>query len=257
MADLWDLTRIGLKQAQQCNYEVAVLGMGAIEPHNWHLPEGHDYLHTTHVSRRCCEMAWEQCESVVWLPTVPYGVDCNLLEFPLAIHVSQATLDAMVRDIVGSLRRHGIRKIVLINGHGGNDFSPLVRQLQCDLDVFMFVCNWWQVGHDRYGEMFEAPDDHAGEFETSVGLALYEKLVDIEAAGPGTAKPFRFEALEKGWVRTSRDFAKLNDHCAVGDPSAATAEKGRRYLDLVCGRISEFLVQLARSPIDESFPMTP
>jgi creatinine amidohydrolase len=181
-------------------------------------------------------------------------VDCNLLDFPLAIHVSQTTLDAMVRDIIRSLLQHGIRKVVIVNGHGGNEFTALIRQIQCDLDVHVFLCNWWQVGRDRYDEIFEVSDDHAGEFETSIAFALYPELVEPNVAGNGKTRPFRFEALEKGWVRTSRDFARLNDHCAAGDPTRASAEKGKKYLDLVCDRISDFLVELAQTPIDEYFP---
>jgi creatinine amidohydrolase len=257
MINEWDLTETNLHRVSQRRYEVAVLPIAAIEAHNRHLPEGQDLRHTTYVARRCCELAWKRCESVICLPTIPYGVDCNLLAFPLTIHVSQVTLDALVRDIIASLHKHGIRKIVLINGHGGNDFTALIRQIQTDLPVHVFLCNWWTVGHDRYDEIFEAPDDHAGEFETSVALALYPELVELKVAADGRARPFRFEALEKGWARTSRDFARLNDHCAVGDPSRASAEKGRKYLDLVCERVSGFLVELAQTPIDEHFPHVP
>jgi creatinine amidohydrolase len=254
MIDEWDLTATNLRRLSERRYEVAVLPVGAVEAHNRHLPEGQDLRHTTHVARRCCEAAWKECPSVICLPTIPYGVDCNLLAFPLSIHVAQATLDAMVRDIVGSLRRHGLRKIVILNGHGGNEFMPLIRQIQNDLDVHVFLCNWWQVGQDRYRDIFDAPDDHAGEMETSVALALFPELVELDAAGDGQPRPFRFAALEAGWVRTSREFGRLNDHCGVGNPRCASAEKGHRYLDLVCSRITTFLVELARAPIDEHFP---
>ena len=254
MINEWDLTETNLHRLSQRRYEVAVLPVAAIEAHNRHLPEGQDLHHATYVARHCCELAWKQSETVICLPTIPYGVDCNLLAFPLTIHVSQTSLDALVRDVVVSLHHHGIHKVVIINGHGGNDFKPLVRQVQSDLPVHVFLCDWWTVGHDRYDEIFEAPDDHAGEFETSVALALHPELVEPDVAGDGQVPRFRFEALEKGWVHTSRDFARLNDHCAVGDPSRATPEKGRKYLDLVCQRISTFLVELARATIDENFP---
>jgi creatinine amidohydrolase len=250
----WDLTATNLHRVSQRHYEVAVLPTGAVEPHNRHLPEGQDVRHTTHIARRCCEQAWAQRAEVVCLPTIPYGVDCNLLDFPLAIHVSQATLDALVRDIIISLRRHDLRKVVLLNGHGGNEFGPLLRQIQCDLDVHVFLCNWWTVGRDKYFEIFEKPDDHAGEMETSVALALYPDLVEANVAGDGRTPPYGLAALREGWVRTSRRFARLNDHCASANPAGATAEKGRRYLDLVCQRISRFLVELAQTPIDEYFP---
>jgi len=254
MSAAWDLLASNLHCIAKQQYNVAVLPIGATEAHNCHLPEGQDVLLATHVARRCCQLAWDQCQSVVCLPTLPYGVDCNLMSFPLAIHVSQVTLDAIVRDIVLSLRHHGIQKVVLLNGHGGNDFVPFARQMQADSDVHIFLCNWWKVGHDRYNEFFEKPDDHAGELETSVALAVCPELVDMAVAKDGQVRPFRFEALRQGWVTTSREFSRLNDHCGVGDPTHATAEKGQAYLDLVCDRISAFLVELAKAPIDDHFP---
>ena len=257
MINEWDLTKTNLNRLSKNKPEVAVLPLAAIEPHNRNLPEGQDFFHASYVAEQSCKIAWEKCKSIICLPAIPYGVDCNLMEFPLAIHVSQSALDAMVRDIIISLRHYGIKKIVLLNGHGGNDFTPFIRQIQCDLDVHVFQCNWWTAGMDKYDEIFEKPDDHAGEFETSVALALFPELVEIKNAGDGAARPFRFEALEKGWVKTSRRFSKLNDFCAVGDPSNASAEKGRKYLNLIIERISTFLVELTQSPVDEFFPHVP
>jgi creatinine amidohydrolase len=253
----WDLTSTNLHRISKRKYEVAVLPAGAIEAHNRHLPEGQDFLHTTYIARQCCELAWKKCPSVICLPTLPYGVDCNLLSYPLTIHVSQATLDAMVREIIVSLRAHGIRKVVIINGHGGNDFKPLIRQIQTDTDVFVFLCDWWKVGADHYNQIFTKKDDHAGQMETSVAMALYPDLIEPNVAGDGKAKPFRFKALQKGWLETSRNFARINDHCAIGDPAGASPEKAERYIDLVCKRISQFLTELANSTIDDHFPYKP
>ena len=253
----WDLVEVNQARLQGRRIEVAVLPVGAIEPHNLHLPEGQDFLHTRYVARKICELAAEKAPGILCLPAIPYGVDCNLQDFPLAIHVSQDTLNRLITDIVRSLRKYGIRKILIVNGHGGNDFKPLIRQLQCDLDVHLFVSDWWKVGMDRYSDIFEEPDDHAGEMETSVALALYPELVEMEKAAPALARPFRFEALEKGWVQTSRNFGRATSVCAVGNPARATAEKGRRYLSLVCERLANFLVELARSPADDSFPQKP
>jgi len=257
MIDEWDLTATNLYRAAKRKYEVAVIPTGAIEAHNRHLPEGQDLRHTDYIARRCAAAAWERRQSVLCLPTIPYGVDCNLMDYPVTIDVSQATLDAMVREVIASLRHHGIRKIVILNGHGGNDFTPLVRRIQCEMDVFVFVCNWWTVGHDRYNEIFDRPDDHAGQMETSVALALYPELVEEDNAGDGIGRPFRFEALRNRWARTSRDFGKLTDHCASGDPRGASPERGRTYLDLVCQRITAFLVELAGGEIDDLFPLEP
>ncbi|MBN1436060.1 MAG: creatininase family protein [Sedimentisphaerales bacterium] len=251
----WELISTNQFRARDRKYEVAVLPLAAIEPHNLHLPYGQDFLHTTYVARRSCEAAWQRGAEVLCLPGIPYGVDCNLMDYPLTIHVSQATLDAMIKDVVVSLRKHGIRKILLLNGHGGNDFAPLVRQMQSDTDIHIFLCNWWTVGRDKYDTIFDRPDDHAGTFETSVAMALYPELVEYDVAGDGKTRDFKFEALRQGWVKTSRDFAKLNDHCGCGDPRGASAEKGEKYLELVCERITDFLVELSQTPIDGFFPM--
>ena len=250
----WDLTTANMHRISQHQYQVAVLPVGATEPHNRHLPEGVDILHTTIIAKKCCQLAWEKCKSVICLPSVPYGVDCNLLEFPLAIHISQSTLDMIVREVITSLRKHDIRKIVIFNGHGGNDFKPLIRQIQTEMDVFVFLCDWWKAALDKYNEIFNKPDDHAGQFETSVALALFPQLVEIENAGDGVPKPFRFKALQAGHVTTSRDFSRIGENCAAGDPEGASADKGREYIDLVVERVADFLTELAAAEIDDSFP---
>ena len=257
MHEPWDLTRTNSHRLSRHDYEVAVLPIGATEVHNRHLPLGQDVLHTAHVAREACRAAWAKRPGVICLPAIPYGVDCNLMDFPLTVHVSMASLEAIVRDVIASMRHHGIRKIVLVNGHGGNNFTNFVREIQCAMDVHVFLCDWWTVGHDRYHEIFDAADDHGGEMETSIALALYPELVDLDAAGDATPRPFGFEALEKGWVKTSRNFGRMTENCAVGDPAKASAEKGRQYLDLVVQRIGDFLAELAEAPIDEHFPHVP
>lgn len=254
MINEWDLTETNLSRLRKKIPEVAVIPTAAVEPHNLHLPEGQDLFHTTYIAKKVCEKAWKECGSVICLPAIPFGVDCNLADFPLAVHVSQSTLDKMLGDIIKSLSVHGIKKYVIINGHGGNDFKPFIRQMQCDLNIHLFLCDWWIVGKDKYDEIFEKEDDHSGEMETSVALALFPNLVEFKKAGDGKVSPFRFKALNKGWVNTSRNFSRLNDHCACGDPSCASAEKGEKYLKLVVERISEFITELAESPLDSSFP---
>ena len=257
MINEWDLTQTNQARLKQHMPNVAVLGSSAIEAHNYHLPEGQDFLHTEAIVKRVAQMAWEKTSSVICLPTIPYGVDCNLLEFPLTIHVKQTTLDLLLTEIVASLAHHGIRKIVLINGHGGNDFTPLVRQIQADLGVFIFWCNVYEVGQDKHNEIFDTADDHAGELETSMALALFPELVELEQADSGASRPFQFEALEQGWIKTSRMFSNLNDHCGNADPSLSTAEKGQQYLDFICNRISNFLIELAEADVNDHFPHFP
>jgi creatinine amidohydrolase len=177
--------------------------------------------------------------------------------FPMTASISQATLDKMIGELFASMRRHNFRKFVLINGHGGNDFIPFVRQLQYELDVHVFLIDWWMVGMDRWDEIFTRKDDHAGQFETSTSLELFPKLVEMDKAEPPKVRPFRFEAMTQGWARTSRDFSRMTDWCATANPQGANKEAGRKYLDLVTDRIGAFVAEVAGTPIDEYFPFTP
>ena len=234
--------------------EVAVLPMGATEPHNYHLPYGNDFLTTRLVGERICETAHERGAKVLLLPTIPFGVDSNLLQFPLTIHVSLKSLEHVLRDVIRSLECHGIYKLVLLNGHGGNDLKPLLREWYGQTKVFVTVVDWWKVGADKYAEIFSKPDDHAGEMETSVALALYPELVELSKASDGAKREARFEAIRRGWATITRPWHLLTESSGVGDPRAATREKGEKYLVLVTERLAQFLIELSAAEMDDAFP---
>jgi creatinine amidohydrolase len=78
--------------------------------------------------------------------------------------------------------------------------------------------------------------------------------VELAQAGDATPKPFQFEALQKGWVTTSRDFGKMTTNCASSDPTGSTAQRGEQYISLAVERLGDFLAELAGTPIDENFP---
>ena len=244
----------GLARKDTNPCQVAVLPMGATEPHNFHLPYGNDFLTTRLVGERICEAAYQGGSKVLLLPTVPFGVDSNLLKFPLTIHVSLRALEAVLRDVIRSLECHGIHKLVLLNGHGGNELKPLLREWYGQTKVFVTVVDWWKVGADKYAEIFSKPDDHAGEMETSVALALYPELVELDKASDGAKREARFEAIRRGWAAITRPWHLLTESSGVGDPRAATREKGEKYLQLVTERLAQFLVELSAAEIDETFP---
>src|SRR5690606_10736371 len=110
-------------------YEVAVLPLGATEPHNLHLPYGTDVMEADIIGERICEAAHAQGAKVVLLPTMPYGTETNLRQFPLAMNVNPSTLSLVIRDLIESLAASSIRKVVLLNSHGGNDLKPVLREL--------------------------------------------------------------------------------------------------------------------------------
>lgn len=250
----WRLDELTYKQVKGRRFEVAVLPIGATEPHNLHIPYGSDAFHGEKIADLCCEAALRLGASVVLLPTIPYGVDSNQMGFPMAIHVGQPVLDAMITEIVRSIEHHGLRKFVLFNSHGGNDFKPLLRELHGKTEVFLALVDWWKVGADQVRAIFEKPGDHADEMETSVGLALFGDLIHLPDADEGAVRETRFEAINKGWVQITRPWHLLTTNAGVGDPRAATAEKGRRYVQLVVERVARFLKDLSDAKMDARFP---
>jgi len=141
-----------------------------------------------------------------------------------------------------------------LNGHGGNELKPWTRELHHRTSVFLCVCDWYRMATDLYGDLFDKPGEHADEVETSLGLAFFPQWLRPELADDGAAKPSRFEAINRGWVSITRPWHLVSASTGLGDPRAATADKGRRLMDVVVQRLSEFVVQLAASPLDETFP---
>lgn len=235
-------------------FEVAILPFGATEPHNLHLPYGTDIYEADIIADRSCEAAHAQGARVVRLPTIPYGTETNQMHFPLAMNLNPTTLAAVIRDIVHSLDRHGVRKCVLLNSHGGNDFKWVLRELHETTRVHLFLCNWYKVPIDRQKEIFDDPGDHAGELETSMILAHHPDLVRMEQADAGTMAKTRFDAVNRGWVEITRPWHLFTTNSGAGDPRPATAEKGHALTELVVERIARFLVELSASKLDDSFP---
>jgi creatinine amidohydrolase len=241
------------------DHEVAVLPFGATEPHNLHLPYGTDCLEAALVGEAICERAHGLGAKVLLLPAVPYGVENNMRECNLAINVQQATLNLFVTDLIDSLVNHGIRKIVLLNSHGGNEWKPLLRDLHGRTPARLFLCNWFKVLDDVYDSIFDRHEDHAGEMETSIILAYHPELVGKKADGTlaaddGAKSATRFEAVNKGWVSITRPWHLLTTNTGAGNPHAATADKGRRAVELIVDRIAPFLKELSDARIDERFP---
>ena len=237
-------------------WDVVVLPFGATEPHNLHMPYATDNIQVQLDGRRACERAYARGANVLLLPNMPFGVNTNHLKVPgaLALSVTPTTLLKVLADLVDALSRQGIRKMVLLNGHGGNELKPLTRELFHKTDMVLCVCDWYRVAADQYSTIFAKPGEHADEMETSMGMAFFPDLMKPAIPGTGQARPSRFEAIRNGWVSITRPWHLLTSDTGVGDPSQGSAEKGRKLMDLVAERLGDFLYDLAKSPMDESFP---
>lgn len=250
----WRLQEVTQKAILEHSYQVAILPVGSTEAHGMHEPYGSDTLHSTIVSDRICERAWEQGARPILLPTIPYGVQGNTQNFPLTINVRQKHIDSMIVDIIHSLEFHKIFKLIIVNGHGGNDFKPLLRDMYSRTKVFLSLVDWWKAGSDKAKEIFEKSGEHADEMETSVDMALFGDLVHLENANDGSTNRSQFEAIEKGWVSIARPWHLVTKDSTHGDPRKATKEKGEKYVEIVVERLTAFVVQLTKAKTVEKFP---
>jgi len=224
--------------------EVVVLPWGATEAHNYHLPYGTDNLQCDYVAAEAARIAWEQGASVMVLPTIPFGVNTGQLDITLDMNLNPSTQLAVLRDMVQVLARQGIAKLLVLNGHGGNDFRQMMRELQAEFPtVFLCTVNLFHVV-DRH-QYFSASGDHADELETSAMLHIAPHLVrPLSEAGEGHGKRFRIKALRE-WAWAQRQWSHVTTDTGVGNPMAATAEKGQAFLQALTAQLGHFLVELA------------
>jgi creatinine amidohydrolase len=255
MMEPWRLAELNYGRIKgQPPFEVAVLPLGATEPHNLHLPYGTDTFQVDVIASRACAHAHDRGARVVLLPAIPYGTETNQMHFPMAMNLNPSTVARVIGDLVDSLATHGVDRCLILNGHGGNDLKWVLREMHRSTKVHLFLCNWYKIVSDVYPTIFREKDDHAGEMETSMGLAHFPGLVEPDRADAGAIRPTRFEAIRRGWVEITRPWHLLTTNSGAGDPRAATPAKGQAVTDLLAERIGGFLVELAASPLDETFP---
>lgn len=240
------------KTIREFQFEVAVLPWGATEAHNLHLPYGTDTLQAERVAAEAARMANQGGARVVVLPAVPFGVNTGQLDVPLCLNLNPSTQQQLLADLTDSVSRAGVRKLVILNGHGGNDFRQMIRELQPGTGLFLCTVNWYACVDPK--PYFTSPGDHAGELETSMLLHLAPKTVlPLSEAGEGRAKQFRVRGLREGWAWAPRRWTQVTADTGVGDPRAATAEKGAGYFEAVTARISQFLIELDRSDPEDMY----
>jgi creatinine amidohydrolase len=250
----WLLENTRYSELESLKYEVAVLPIGATEPHGKHLPYGQDFLAVHLVADAACRRANEQGAASIALPTIPYGVDTNQFGFPFAMSLYQKTLNLILDDLIESLVHHGVRKLIILNGHGGNEFKSYLRERYGKPEIFVCCINWWTVAEDLYNTVFTHPEDHSGEMETSFALHFMPELVDLNRAGDGSTRKTDFEGMNAGWVQIARPWHLFTKDSASGDPRLSTAEKGRVYTDLCVDRIAQFIAELSATPYEGNFP---
>ncbi|MDR1526848.1 MAG: creatininase family protein [Dysgonamonadaceae bacterium] len=241
-----DLSVATYGQVKDHPYAFAVLPWGATEPHNYHLPYLTDAYLAHAIAVDAVEKAWSAygVRGMV-LPAIPLGAqNPGQREQPFCLHARYETQKAILTDIVASLHTQGITVLVILNGHGGNSFKPMIRDLAVDYpQMLIALCDWFAV--EPQAGYFEHKDDHAGEMETSVMMHYYPALVALETAGSGECRPFNIESLNQKVAWAPRNWTKTTVDTGVGNPAKATATKGKRFAEVVTDKIAALLGELA------------
>ena len=262
--------------ARQFKYDVAILPWGATEPHNLHLPYMTDCILSQAIAVDAAQRALDR-----------YGVRCMVLppvmmgsqnpgqrDLPFCIHYHYETQFAILKDIVASLTHQGMRRLLIINGHGGNSFKQMIRDIptpnpsrgEGSLDtlsndtseanqaplpsggvgggLFLASAEWFKMAPAC--DYFDQPGDHADEIETSVMMHYHPELVRLDEAGEGRSRQFAIPALREGKVWMPRHWTLVTEDTGIGNPALSTAEKGRRFADACADGFAEFLRDFAR-----------
>ena len=226
-------------------FDLAILPWGATEAHNFHLPYGTDNYETDALVFEAARMAWEQGAKVIVLPTIPMGVNTGQSDIYMTLNMNPSTQQSILEDVAESLDGYGVDKLLVVNGHGGNDFIQMIREVGSNFpDMIIATCNWFQsVDQDR---IFENDGGHADEMETSLMLYARPELVKpLTEAGEGKARRFSVEALNESWAWAERKWTRCTDDTGIGDPRKATLEKGKQYFQEVTAKLAKLFVELA------------
>jgi creatinine amidohydrolase len=244
--DLYTLTWPDLKREIEAGRDTVVLALGAVEQHGHHLPLGTDSIFGDELGRRVAERL-----DAFYAPTIRVGCSSHHLAFPGTMSIEQETFELMVGDVVRSWARHGFKRIVLLPTHGGN-FDPLAAAVErlgpvegvnviAVADLGMLIEATLVLG----GHLGIPPAEggvHAGEWETSMMLALRPDLVDMKRAVPGYTG-----AIEDGLARFfAEGIDALTETGVFGDPTRASAENGRKYIERLIDLVVEFVEQRSR-----------
>jgi len=234
-------------------FDLAILPWGATEAHNFHLPYGTDNYETEALVYEAARLAWEKGARVIVLPAIPLGVNTGQSDIYMTLNMNPSTQQSILEDVVESLDGYGVDKLLVVNGHGGNGFNQIIREVGANYpDMLIATCNWFQSVDQE--KIFENAGGHADEMETSLMLYARPELVKpLDQAGEGKAKRFSVEALNESWAWTERKWTLCTDDTGVGDPRKATREKGEQFFREVTGKLTGLFVELAECDSDDMY----
>lgn len=247
------LAETNWKAVKDTHFSVAILPWGATEAHNYHLPYATDVIESEYIAAESARVAWEQGSKVIVLPTIPFGVNTGQADITLDININPSTQLILLSDIVETLNRQGIYKLVILNSHGGNDFKPILRELGLKFPkMYISLCNWFQNPEKK--NYFDIVGDHADEMETSLLMYLRPDLVlPLSQAGDGAENKHKITEFTQGWMWAERQWSRVTADTGIGNPKLADAQKGERYFKYITEKIGNILVQLDKLDIENPY----
>jgi creatinine amidohydrolase len=218
---------------------VALVPVAALEQHGPHLPLDTDAFLVTRVVEAAAERA-RPGDPVLVTPTIFAGSSEHHMAFAGTVSLRPETLAAVVRDVCSSLARHGFRRLLIVNGHGGNRavLAGAVQSLSLEAPVCVSTLDYWTLAADAVADLRESPAGgmaHACEFETSLMLHLRPDSVRMELIAREIPEPrFSLERLDlfrQGPLSAHWTTHELSRSGVLGAPDLATAEKGRAFFE--------------------------
>jgi creatinine amidohydrolase/Fe(II)-dependent formamide hydrolase-like protein len=233
--------------------DVALLPVGAVEQHGPHLPLDSDAFDADYLARRVAEACSDPKPLV--LPPIAYGVSYHHADFAGTVSISNDTLAKMIYEIGMSVSRNGIRKLVIINGHGGNSPALNYAAQMINRDAHIFVCvDTGETSDVDIYKIVETPNDvHAGEIETSTSLAVRPELVKMEKAQkhiPEFSSRYLDFTSKRGvlWYAYTQ---KISTSGVMGDPTKASAAKGEKIWEIMIAHLVSLVEDLKRLTLKE------
>ena len=241
------------KAVKDFKTEVAVLTWGATEAHNYHLPYGTDNYQIEAIAAEAGKIAWENGARVMILPNIPFGVNTGQADIELDMNIYPSTQLAILSDIIEVLNRQGIYKLIVLNGHGGNNFKTALRELGLKYPNMLLVStDFFKVTNKE--DFFDEPGDHADEMETSLMLHLRPELVlPLSEAGEGKERKSKIRGIREGWAWSERAWSKVTEDTGIGNPKKASKEKGEQYFKAVSEKIAGLFVEVAQVEIEDRY----
>jgi creatinine amidohydrolase len=247
------LAETNWKNIQKTTFDLAILPWGATEAHNYHLPYATDVIEADRIAAAAAEIAWNKGAKIIVLPTIPFGVNTGQADIKLDVNIYPSTQMAILSDIIEMLNRQNIKKLLILNSHGGNDFKTLIRELGLKYpQMFLATCNWYQALNKK--DFFDEMGDHADEMETSLLLYLAPELVlPLTEAGIGKEKKHKIKEFNEGWAWSERKWSQITADTGVGNPKLASAAKGGKYFIAVSEKVARLLVEIAGCDINDLY----